>query len=89
VIVSSTTRFYYDDQRIALQTSVSGSTETDSRYFVYGNYIDEVLIMGRYLSSTPGKERDLAESRRDEFEKSANMLLLKYVYKATECSLMR
>jgi len=42
---NTTTRYYYDDQRIALQTSVAGGTETDSRYFVYGNYIDEVLLM--------------------------------------------
>jgi RHS repeat-associated protein len=41
-------RYYYDDHRIALQTSVSsGGTETDYRYFVYGNYIDEVLMMRR------------------------------------------
>ena len=44
-IAGITTRFYYDDQRIALQTSVSGGTETDWKYFVYGNYIDEVLVM--------------------------------------------
>jgi len=39
-----TTRYYYDDQRIALQTETDGQTQTD-RTFVYGNYIDEVLIM--------------------------------------------
>jgi hypothetical protein len=42
---TTTTRYYYDDQRIALQTSVSGSTETDEKYFIFGNYIDEVLVM--------------------------------------------
>jgi RHS repeat-associated protein len=45
-------RYYYDDQRIALQTSVSaGGTETDYRYFIYGNYIDEVLVMHRMSPS--------------------------------------
>jgi hypothetical protein len=44
-IAGTTARFYYDDQRIALQTGVSGGTETDDRYFIYGNYIDEVLLM--------------------------------------------
>ncbi len=39
-------RYYYDDQRIVLRTSVdSGGVESDSRTFVFGNYIDEVLIM--------------------------------------------
>lgn len=40
-------RYYYDDQRMVLQTSVSSGTESDIRYFVYGNYIDEVLLMRR------------------------------------------
>ena len=41
---STTTRYYYDDQRVLLETDASG-TEYDARYFVYGNYIDEVLLM--------------------------------------------
>jgi hypothetical protein len=41
----TTTRYYYDDQRAAVQTLVSGPVETDDRYFVFGNTIDEVLVM--------------------------------------------
>jgi len=41
----TTTRYYYDDQRVAVQTLVSGGVETDDRYFVFGNYIDETLLM--------------------------------------------
>jgi RHS repeat-associated protein len=44
-IAGTTTRYYYDDQRVAVQTQVSGGVESDDRYFVFGNYIDEVLIM--------------------------------------------
>ena len=44
-IADMTTRYYYDDQRAALQTTVSGGVETDARYFAFGNYIDEVLVM--------------------------------------------
>ena len=44
-IESTTTRYYYDDQRVAVQTLVSGGVETDDRYFVFGNTIDEVLLM--------------------------------------------
>jgi RHS repeat-associated protein len=39
------TRYLDNDQRVAVQTLVSGSVETDGRYFVFGNYIDEVLVM--------------------------------------------
>ncbi len=45
-IAGTTTRYYYDDQRVAVQTQVSGGVETDFRHFVFGNYIDEVLVMG-------------------------------------------
>jgi len=39
-------RYYYDDQRVVLRTNVdSGGVESDSRSFVFGNYIDEVLMM--------------------------------------------
>jgi RHS repeat-associated protein len=41
---STTTRYYYDDQRVLLETDATG-TEFDVRYYVYGNYIDEVLAM--------------------------------------------
>ena len=44
-IAGTTRRYYYDDQRVAVQTLVSGSVETDERYFVFGNYIDETLVM--------------------------------------------
>ena len=44
-IAGTTTRYYYDDQRVAVETLVSGSVETDDRYFVFGNYIDETLVM--------------------------------------------
>ena len=44
-IAGTTTRYYYDDQRVAVQTLVSGGVETDDRYFVFGNYIDETLVM--------------------------------------------
>ncbi len=30
---------------MAVQTLVSGGVETDDRYFVFGSYIDEVLVM--------------------------------------------
>ncbi|HQG06824.1 MAG TPA: RHS repeat-associated core domain-containing protein [Anaerohalosphaeraceae bacterium] len=38
-------RYYYDDQRVLLRTQVSGGVESDSRMFVFGNYVDEVLLM--------------------------------------------
>ena len=41
----TTTRYTYDDQRVAVQTQVVGAAETDVRYFVFSNYIDEVLVM--------------------------------------------
>ncbi len=44
-IAGTTTRYYYDDQRVAVQTQVSGGVESDFRYYVFGNYIDEVLVM--------------------------------------------
>jgi len=51
-IAGTTTRYYYDDQRVAVQTLVSGGVETDDRYFVFGNYIDEVLVMGCRFSTS-------------------------------------
>ena len=44
-IAGMTTRYYYDEQRVAVQTQVAGGVETDDRYFVFGNTIDEVLVM--------------------------------------------
>ncbi|MHC4906035.1 MAG: hypothetical protein ACYTEN_09470, partial [Planctomycetota bacterium] len=49
---STTTRYYAacpersrgNDQRVLLETDATAA-ETDARYFVYGNYIDEVLHM--------------------------------------------
>ena len=38
-------RYYYDDQRVVLRTQISGGVESDSRMFVFGNYLDEVLVM--------------------------------------------
>jgi len=40
-IAQTTTRYYYDEQRVAVQTQVSGGVESDVRYYVFGNYIDE------------------------------------------------
>jgi len=52
---STTTRYYgacpersrENNQRVLLETDYNAATETetDVRYFVYGNYIDEVLVM--------------------------------------------
>ena len=51
-ITDTTTRYYYDEQRVAVQTLVSGGVETDGRMFVFGNYIDEVLVMGYRFSTS-------------------------------------
>ena len=45
-IAGTTRRYYYDEQRVAVQTLVSGGVETDDRYFVFGNTIDAVLAIG-------------------------------------------
>jgi len=39
-ITDTTTRYYYDDQRVAVQTQISGGVESDSRMFVFGSYIE-------------------------------------------------
>ena len=45
-ITDTTTWYYYDGRRVLLRTTVSGGgTESDGRMFVFGNYIDEVLVM--------------------------------------------
>jgi len=40
-----TSQYPDNDQRVAVRTLVSGSVESDDRYFVFGNTIDEVLVM--------------------------------------------
>jgi len=55
-IAGTTRRYYYDDQRVAVQTLVSGSVETDDRYFVFGNYIDEVLLMHVIPAQAPNQD---------------------------------
>ncbi len=58
---STTTRYYGacpersrgNDQRVLLETDATAA-EFDLRYFVYGNYIDEVLAMHMILSPTAG-----------------------------------
>ena len=52
VIAQTTRRYYYDEQRVAVQTLVSGGVETDDRYFVFGNTIDAVLVMGFRISTS-------------------------------------
>jgi RHS repeat-associated protein len=42
--LDGTTTYYYDDQRVVEEQGVS---ELVSRQYVYGNYIDEVLLMDR------------------------------------------
>jgi len=39
------TRYLDNDQEAVVQTLVSGGAETDVRYFVFGSYIDDVLVM--------------------------------------------
>ena len=56
-IAGTTTRYYYDDQRVAVQTQVAGGVETDFRYFVFCNTIDEVLVMGVTSASNSGSSR--------------------------------
>lgn len=53
MITGTAKRYYYDDQRIVLQTDVD-TLETDLRYFIYGNYIDEVLLMANCSQPMPG-----------------------------------
>ncbi len=40
-----TSQYPDNEQRVAVQTQVSGGVESDFRYYVFGNYIDEVLVM--------------------------------------------
>lgn len=46
MIAETTTWYYYDDQRVL--------RETDVRYFVYGNYIVEVLLMADVDNNNQG-----------------------------------
>ena len=45
--VDSTTRYYYNNWQVLAETDYdsTGPTETQLRDYIYGNYIDEVLIM--------------------------------------------
>jgi RHS repeat-associated protein len=43
IIGTTTTQYYYDGQRVLLETNAGGAT--DQRYYVWGNYIDEALMM--------------------------------------------
>lgn len=52
-IGGATTRYYYDGQRVLVEEEDSGSGFADERYFVFGNYIDEVLIMVDEPADTP------------------------------------
>ena len=56
-ITDTTTRYYYDDQRVVLRTQISGGVETDGRMFVFGNYIDEVLVMRLPVGAAPGERK--------------------------------
>ena len=48
------TRYYYDGQRVLLESDyLNDENQTDERYFIYGNYIDEVLVMVDDLGGTP------------------------------------
>jgi len=46
-IAGTTTRFYYDDQRVLLESVDTGSGFADAGYYIWGNYIDEALVMNR------------------------------------------
>ncbi len=52
--IAETTRgYHYHGQRVLLRTTVSGGgTESDGRMFVFGNYLDEVLVMGCRFSTS-------------------------------------
>ena len=56
--VLTTRRYYYDDQRVAVQTDYDAiaQVETDERYFVFGNYIDEVLLMHVIPAQAPNQD---------------------------------
>jgi len=43
VLGGVTTKYYYDGQRVLLETDNAGTT--DQRMFAYGNYIDEVVVV--------------------------------------------
>ena len=47
-----TTKYYYDGQRVILETDNAGTT--DERMFAYGNYIDEVLVMEKLAGDNQG-----------------------------------
>jgi RHS repeat-associated protein len=45
------TRYYYDNQRVLLEQEDTGSGFADKRYYVFGNYVDEVLLMRKDSSA--------------------------------------
>jgi RHS repeat-associated protein len=49
-VTSKTTRYYYDGQRAVLQSETTADG-LEERALVYGNYIDEVLVMRRKLTT--------------------------------------
>jgi hypothetical protein len=56
-IAGTTTRYYDDDQRVAVQTLVSGGTETDFRYYVFENTIDKVHMTKRHTDTTDNRSK--------------------------------
>jgi hypothetical protein len=44
-VADSTTNYYYDGWRVLTETDVDGETESHLRDYIYGNYLDEVLVM--------------------------------------------
>ena len=54
-VAGVTTRYYYDNDRVLLETDWDDGNEieADERYYVFGNYIDEVLLMTDNLADTP------------------------------------
>jgi hypothetical protein len=47
VAAGLTTRYYYDGHRVLLETD---GGDNDQRAYVYGSYIDEVLVMTDYTA---------------------------------------
>lgn len=52
-VAGVTTCFYYDDQRVILE-SETRPEGLEQRVFVYGNYIDETLVMRRLIPGGSG-----------------------------------
>jgi YD repeat-containing protein len=43
-VANSTTNYYYDGWRVLTETDVDGETESHLRDYIYGNYLDDVLV---------------------------------------------